>query len=82
MTLNDFSMKLLQAGGCEVTIIPKQTCCGALHSFSGEVDLAKELAKKNISAFEDLTYDYLINNAGGCGAMLNEYGHLFKDEPE
>ncbi|MBT2689794.1 (Fe-S)-binding protein [Bacillus sp. ISL-47] len=80
--INDLSMKLLQAGGCEVTIIPEQTCCGALHSHSGEVNLAKELAKKNIGAFENVTYDYLINNAGGCGAMLNEYGHLLKDEPE
>jgi glycolate oxidase iron-sulfur subunit len=80
--INELSMKLLRAGGCEVTIIPEQTCCGALHSHSGEKEMAKELAKKNITVFENETFDFLVNNAGGCGAMLNEYGHLLKDEPE
>ncbi len=81
-TINELSLKLLKKGGCEVTIIPEQTCCGALHSHSGETEMARELAKKNIAAFEDESFDFLVNNAGGCGAMLNEYGHLLKDEPE
>lgn len=44
--------------------------------------MAKELAKRNIAAFEQLDVDYIVTNAGGCGAFLLEYDHLLKDDPE
>ncbi|WP_460292024.1 heterodisulfide reductase-related iron-sulfur binding cluster, partial [Bacillus cereus] len=41
-------------------VIPKtQSCCGALHGHAGEKSGAKELAKRNIKAFEDLNIDYI-----------------------
>ncbi|MFB9758941.1 (Fe-S)-binding protein [Ectobacillus funiculus] len=79
---NNATMKLLQMAGCEVVIPPNQACCGALHGHSGEKDGAKELAKRNIKAFEELHIDYIITNAGGCGAFLIDYDHLLKDDPE
>ncbi|NEU30887.1 (Fe-S)-binding protein [bacterium LRH843] len=81
-TINDLSMKLLQESGCEVVLIEEQTCCGALQSHSGDRDITKGLAKKNIEAFESHQFDYVVNSIGGCGAMLVEYHHLFEDEPE
>jgi len=78
---NDATMKLLQKAGCEVVIPQNQTCCGALHGHSGEKDAAKDLAKRNIRAFEDLNVDFIITNAGGCGAFLVDYDHLLKDDP-
>jgi glycolate oxidase iron-sulfur subunit len=81
METNDATMKLLQLAGCEIVIPPAQTCCGALHGHSGEKSQAKELAKRNIEAFEGLNVDYIITNAGGCGAFLMEYDHLLKDDP-
>ncbi|GMB10119.1 (Fe-S)-binding protein [Thermolongibacillus altinsuensis] len=81
METNDATMKLLQLAGCEIVIPPGQTCCGALHGHSGEKNDAKELAKRNIEAFEQLNVDYIITNAGGCGAFLIEYDHLLKDDP-
>ncbi|MCY8233351.1 (Fe-S)-binding protein [Priestia endophytica] len=80
--INELSIQLLAEVGCDVYIVEKQTCCGALHAHSGEMDDAKELAKKNIAAFEEIKADYIVNNSGGCGAMLYEYGHLLKAEPE
>lgn len=80
--INELSIQLLSEVGCDVYIAEKQTCCGALHAHSGEMNDAKELAKKNIAAFEDVKADYIVNNSGGCGAMLYEYGHLLKAEPE
>ena len=41
----------------------------------------KRTGKRNIAAFEALDADYIITNAGGCGAFLQEYPHLLKDEP-
>lgn len=79
---NNATMKLLQLAGCEIVIPKSQNCCGALHGHSGEKDGSKELAKKNIQAFEDLNVNFIITNAGGCGAFLVDYDHLLKDEPE
>ena len=56
--------------------------CGALHGHAGEKSGAKELAKRNIKAFEDLNIDYIITNAGGCGAYLVDYDYLLKDDPD
>lgn len=80
--INDMSVKLLIACGCSVVIPPKQTCCGALHLHGGRRAESKELARRNIEAFEAEAPDFVINNAGGCGAMLSEYPQLFADEPD
>lgn len=80
--INDLSIKLLQSLPCSVKVIPQQTCCGALHSHSGEHNLAISLAKKNIEAFEKYEFDYIVNSIGGCGAMLVEYDKLFKNDTD
>lgn len=82
METNHATIQLLQKAGCEIVIPKTQSCCGALHGHGGEKEIAKELAKQNIEAFEEHDVDYIITNAGGCGAFLIEYDHLLKDEPE
>ncbi|GGE49574.1 glycolate oxidase iron-sulfur subunit [Pullulanibacillus camelliae] len=82
LTTNDATMKLLQMAGCDVVNPQTQACCGALHGHSGELAGARDLAKRNIQAFEDLQVDAIVTNAGGCGAFLVDYDHLLKDEPE
>jgi glycolate oxidase iron-sulfur subunit len=79
---NQATAKLLAKAGCDVYFTEGQTCCGALHAHSGYKDGAKELAKRNIEAFERAGVDYIVNNAGGCGAALKEYHHWFHDDPE
>lgn len=81
MATNDATTKLLQYAGCEIVVPELQGCCGALHGHSGETDQARELAKKNIQAFEEADVDYIITNAGGCGAFLVDYNYLLRDEP-
>ncbi|MEH7524245.1 (Fe-S)-binding protein [Bacillus sp. JJ1503] len=79
---NRNTIKLLTMSGAKVIIPKNQTCCGALHAHSGKTNSAKELAKKNIEAFEKENVKYIVNNAGGCGAALVEYEHLFKGDEE
>ncbi|PFZ44952.1 glycolate oxidase [Bacillus wiedmannii] len=79
---NNATMKLLQLAGCDIVIPKTQSCCGALHGHAGEKSGAKELAKRNIKAFEYLNIDYIITNAGGCGAYLVDYDYLLKDDPQ
>ncbi|MFD0586588.1 (Fe-S)-binding protein [Paenibacillus sp. GCM10027627] len=74
------TVKLLSEAGFEVVIPTAQACCGALHAHSGEMEDAKALAKLNIHAFKEAGIDYIASNAGGCGALLVEYGHLFHDD--
>lgn len=81
MKTNDATLFLLKEAGCEIVIPKQQNCCGALHAHSGEKEKARELAKKNILSFEQEDVDFIISNAGGCGALLVEYDHLLKDEP-
>lgn len=76
------TVELLTTAGCDVVIPPNQNCCGALHAHSGERELARELARKNIRVFKEAGVDLIISNAGGCGAMLQEYDHLLKDDPQ
>ena len=42
----------LPGNGCEVEVTESQGCCGAIHSHVGDLDRARELARKNIDAFE------------------------------
>ncbi len=79
---NQATARLLLKAGCDVQFVENQSCCGALHAHSGEKDGAKELAKRNIEAFEKADVDFIVNNAGGCGAALKEYHHWFHDDPE
>lgn len=80
------SMRLLKAAGIKVIPFQAARCCGALHAHAGDEKSARELAKHNIEALErlELNYriDYVVNAAGGCGAMLQEYAQLLSDEPE
>lgn len=79
---NANTIKLLQAAGCDIVIPKTQQCCGALHGHAGEQTGAVTLAKQNIAAFEAEDVDYIITNAGGCGAFLVGYDHLLKHDPE
>ncbi|WP_411953947.1 (Fe-S)-binding protein [Alkalibacillus sp. S2W] len=79
---NQSTITLLNRAGCDVVVPDTQGCCGALHGHSGEKAGAKELAKQNIQAFEQADVEYIITNAGGCGAFLHDYDHLLENDPE
>src|SRR5262245_46501086 len=74
-TLN--TARVLQANGCEVWVPRRQGCCGALHYHSGLVAEARAFAAANCDAFgQGDRLDAILTNAGGCGPVLKEYGHL------
>ena len=76
---NKNTVKLLSEAGYDVVIPPGQNCCGALHAHNGERNTARKLAINNVRAFKDAGVDYIVSNAGGCGALLKEYDHLLGD---
>jgi glycolate oxidase iron-sulfur subunit len=81
--LNDATIRVLMANGCEVVVPDGQFCCGALAAHAGVRETARALARKNIASFEQGKFDAILTNAAGCGSTLKEYDHLFSpDEPE
>ena len=76
------TIRVLQRAGCDVVNTATQGCCGALNAHSGDLDTAKVLARQNIEAFEKDGDAPIIVNSAGCGAMLKDYGHHFRDDPE
>jgi glycolate dehydrogenase iron-sulfur subunit len=84
--LNEATVRVLQANGCEVTVPAEQTCCGALHVHAGLREPARRLARQNIdaiiSAERDGSFDAIVTNAGGCGSTLKEYDELLEGDPE
>lgn len=79
---NMAAVEVLTQLGCEIEVTDRQGCCGAVHGHAGEHDLAIEQAKRNIAAFENMGYDFIVNTAGGCGAALKEYNRLLAGDPE
>ncbi|MDC7769616.1 (Fe-S)-binding protein [Priestia megaterium] len=78
--INEATLNVLRRNGNDVVIPPSQTCCGALHVHAGDRDMGRQLAKKNIEAFQHA--DTVIVNAAGCGCMLKEYPELFREEEQ
>jgi len=81
--LQEATVRVLAANGCEVVVPLEQTCCGALSAHAGFREAARELARRNLAAFQLEDFDAIVTNAAGCGSTLKEYDHLFLPiEPE
>jgi glycolate dehydrogenase iron-sulfur subunit len=78
---NRATRRTLRANDYRIRGAPGQVCCGALHAHAGDLEAARELARKNIDAFERSGADFIGVNAAGCGAMMKEYGHLLAQDP-
>lgn len=79
--VNEATVRVLTANGCEVVIPKSQGCCAALPAHQGQTDQAQALARQMIDSFADTDVDYVIINAAGCGHTLKEYGHILADDP-
>jgi glycolate oxidase iron-sulfur subunit len=79
---NDATRRVLARNGYRHVPAAGQQCCGALHAHAGDDSGAKGLARVNIAAFEQSGADFIAVNAAGCGAMMKDYGHLLRDDPE
>jgi glycolate oxidase iron-sulfur subunit len=79
--VNQATVRVLAAEGCEVFAPTHQGCCGALSEHVGREDAALDQARRLIDEFEPLDLDAIVTNVAGCGANIKEYGHLLRDDP-
>jgi glycolate oxidase iron-sulfur subunit len=80
--VNDATVRVLTANGCEVVIPKEQGCCAALSHHQGQEEQAKTMARQMIDQFETQSVDFILINASGCGHTLKEYGQILKDDPD
>jgi glycolate oxidase iron-sulfur subunit len=78
--VNRDTADVLLANGCAVHTPRAQPCCGSLHAHNGELDLARNLARRMLDLIPPGRYDAVITNAGGCGSHLRRYGRLLEDD--
>jgi glycolate oxidase iron-sulfur subunit len=80
--VNEATVRVLTANGCEVVIPKTQGCCAALPAHQGQEEQAKALARQMIDSFAGTDVDYIIINAAGCGHTLKIYDHILEDDLE
>jgi glycolate oxidase iron-sulfur subunit len=72
--VNRATIRVLARAGWRVVVPREQRCCGALAAHNGHLRSARDLAERNLRAFDGV--DLVIVNAAGCGAHLKDVGHL------
>lgn len=80
--VNRATGRVLAHNGYTTDVPARQGCCGAIYSHTGMLDEARELARKNIDAFEQAGDGAVVVNAAGCGSALKDYDSLLKDDPD
>jgi glycolate oxidase iron-sulfur subunit len=76
--VNEATVRLLTAEGCDVVIPARQGCCGALSLHSGRMAEAARFARRTIATFEAANVDVIVVNSAGCGSAMKEYGELLR----
>jgi glycolate oxidase iron-sulfur subunit len=79
--VNQATIRVLAAEGCDVRVPEGQGCCGALSMHAGREHEAKTLARALVDDFERHPVDFIAVNAAGCGSHLKSYGTLLADDP-
>jgi glycolate oxidase iron-sulfur subunit len=80
--VNDATVRVLAAEGCDVVAPRGQGCCGALALHAGRDREARAFARALIGAFERNQLDAIVINAAGCGSTMKNYGELLQDDPD
>ena len=76
------TVRVLNRNGCDVAVPIGQGCCGALNLHSGDMEMARKMARRNIDVFLGAGVERVIVASAGCGSAMKEYGELLKDDAE
>ena len=79
-SVNRDTAEVLAANGCEIITPRGQSCCGSLHAHNGDLESARELARRLLDQIPPDQFDAIITNAAGCGSHLKHFGRLLQDD--
>jgi glycolate oxidase iron-sulfur subunit len=70
---------LLERLGFQAVIPSEFYCCGAPHIFLGDLKTGRDLAEKNLKAFEEHQDKTIICDCAGCASTIRLWGDLFPE---
>jgi glycolate oxidase iron-sulfur subunit len=78
--------RVLDAVGVRPVPVRGAGCCGAIKGHLGDLDGAREQARRNIDAWwpyiqSDASIESIVVNASGCGAWVKDYDQLLAGDP-
>ena len=76
------TVRVLQRNGCDVVVPTSQGCCGALNLHAGDLELGRQMARRNIDAFLAAGVDAVVTASAGCGSSMKEYADLLRDDSD
>jgi glycolate oxidase iron-sulfur subunit len=77
--------RVLDRLGVQVIVESASSCCGAIRQHLNDHDGALDDARRNIAAWWphiERGVEAIVINASGCGAMVKDYEHLLRNDPE
>lgn len=74
------TLEVLKEQGVTVYFPHEQVCCGYPMQTAGELDLAKEMARRNMALLTDRAVDRIIVDCPTCGTALRGYAELLLDD--
>jgi glycolate oxidase iron-sulfur subunit len=80
--VNEATLRVLAAEGCEVRVPRGVGCCGALSVHAGREAEAQQFARHTIAELEREDVDFIVVNAAGCGSSMKEWGRLLSHDPQ
>jgi len=83
--INDATIRLLTRLGAEVVLPEGVGCCGALVFHMGNHADSLGHMRANIERWDAERaaggLDAIVINTSGCGSVVRDYGHIFRDDP-
>lgn len=80
--VHDATVRVLEHLGARVVVVEGLGCCGAVNHHLGQRDAALDRVRANVRALEPVLDDLtgIVSTVSGCGAMLEDYGHLLRHD--
>lgn len=82
---NAATARVLDRLGITLAEAPSAGCCGAVSYHLSAHEEGLDFMRRNIDAWWpaiEAGCEAIVMTASGCGAMVQEYGHLLRDDPE
>gem|GEM_PF-6911565 len=72
------AVRILSLLGYDVLTPRGIVCCGAPQMTMGEIDSAKEMARRNMRAYDEV--EIIVTDCAACGAEMKGYADLLKED--
>lgn len=85
-SIDEATLRVLDAVGIGARVVRGAACCGAINLHLDAQQQALDQMRANVDAWWPLLdrgeAECIVANASGCGAMLREYAHHLRNDPE